>query len=197
MLVGDGALDGESLDMLQKLVQQVKPQSLLEFGSGSSTIALGWMLKELHGDNKLRLISVEQDQHWAEIARERIAKHGLQDTIALIHAPLSAGPDGKAAECYTLNDNDLAAIANLQPEMCLIDGPAYRAGQSRNQVLGMVIDQLADNATILLDDVFRDPELSITARWDQRPDIDVIGVWPTSKGVTQAQLIPTHDRNQA
>ena len=197
MLVGDGALDGESLDMLQKLVQQVKPQSLLEFGSGSSTIALGWMLKELHGDNKLRLISVEQDQHWAEIARERIAKHGLQDTIALIHAPLSAGPDGNAAECYTLNENDLAAIANLQPEMCLIDGPAYRAGQSRNQVLGMVIDQLADNATILLDDVFRDPELSITARWDQRPDIDVIGVWPTSKGVTQAQLIPTHDRNPA
>ena len=72
--------------------------------------------------------------------------------------------------------------------MCLIDGPAYRAGQSRNQVLEMVSHLLADQATILLDDCFRDPELSITARWDTRDDIELLGIWPTSKGVAQAIL---------
>ena len=188
MLVGDGALDGESLDILQRLVGQVKPQSMLEFGSGSSTIALGWMLKELHGDSRLRLISVEQDQHWAKVARERIARHGLEDTVALIHAPLGAGPAGIPAECYKLSEQQLQQIGDLKPEMCLIDGPAYRAGQSRNQVLEMVSDLLADQATILLDDCFRDPELSITARWDQRDDIELLGIWPTSKGVAQAIL---------
>jgi predicted O-methyltransferase YrrM len=188
MSVGDGALDGETLDRIEQLFQQTKPAGVVEFGSGSSTIVLGSLLAQQYGKNKVRMVSVEQDEEWCALTRQRLQKAGLDGVVQVYHAPLDEGPGGIPAACYTLSPQCQQHIRELKPDFCLIDGPAYRAGQTRVQVWHKVKDLLAPGAHVLLDDSFRDPELWIAKRWAQYQQIEMIGIWSTSKGVTQIRL---------
>ena len=188
MSVGDGALDGETLDRIEALFHQIQPAGVVEFGSGSSTIVLGSLLAQQYGKNQVRMVSVEQDAGWCELTRQRLQKAGLDGVVQVYHAPLEEGPGGLPAACYSLSDECQEHIRRLQPQLCLIDGPAYRAGQTRVQVWHKVKDLLAPGAHVLLDDSFRDPELWIAKRWADDPGLEMLGIWATSKGVTHIRL---------
>jgi predicted O-methyltransferase YrrM len=84
--VGGGwALTGDSAAILARAALIRKPSTIVELGSGASTLILGQILKaQGHG----RLLSIDHDATWAEETRGDIDYLGLQDVVTVLVAPL-------------------------------------------------------------------------------------------------------------
>ena len=180
--VGDGAIDGATIDRLVELVRDEKPRSIVEFGSGTSTVVLASLLAELHQDG-LRLVSFEQDPARAAHSRAALAERGLDRVATVAQLPLGERPAG-----YLLTEEAIELLRHLAPQLILVDGPTHDSGTSRIGALDIVAPYLRRDATVLLDDALRDSELRIAAAWERRDDVVVHGIRPTPKGLLEAAL---------
>jgi hypothetical protein len=100
--LGDSALSAASLNYLEEMVATHKPASILEFGSGVSTLALRLFLNERVGP-EAPLFSVEQSRHYLEKTKVELAAVGLSQSVRFLHAPLRrAVVCGRRVEVYDL-----------------------------------------------------------------------------------------------
>jgi len=161
----DGALRPAALVAILNEIVFAGRLTVVELGSGVSTVVVGRLLAERGGT----LTSVEHDPDWASIVRSQIAHEGLGDIVELVSEPLEPHPDSWAgAPWYSGN-----AIASLPSaiDLLLVDGPpGYGEGMSHSRypALSTIADRLAPGALVILDDADRDPEREIIERWQER-----------------------------
>ncbi len=159
---GGFALDAQSLLHLLHLVRSKRPTRIVEIGSGTSTIWVGYLCRELG----IEMVSIDHLESYATKTREGLERHGLSETVDLRLAPLRA----IEVEGETFNWYDVDAFSDLQDvDLLLIDGPPKATGpKARFPALPVLRDRLSPEATIILDDTNRKDEADILDSWRTR-----------------------------
>jgi predicted O-methyltransferase YrrM len=148
-----------SPDALRLLVQEIHakhPQLIVECGSGSSTVWLGYTVQQLGTG---RVVALEHDERYAQLSQDLLKAHGLEDVVEIRLAPLTPW---ETHPWY-----DLGAIDDLEKiGLLLVDGPPGTVGEgARYPALPLLLPKCADNALIVLDDVIREQESAVSDRW--------------------------------
>ena len=188
--VGGWAIDTATVDRIAQLVREVAPRAVVEFGSGTSTVVLAALLRELHVDGWPRVVSFAQDPSWLNSTRAALTERGLTEVAEVMC--MSLGPTGNnTPPCYLLDDAAASFLQQHPPELILVDGPPLHPGASRLGTVDLVTPFLQRDATLLLDHALHDAELCVAEAWQRRPDVVVHGIRPTPTGLLEATLSPS------
>jgi GT2 family glycosyltransferase/predicted O-methyltransferase YrrM len=184
MELGTWAMGPQSVEELVRIVAEVRPELILEFGSGASTVALAWAIRETCGASaNPRIVSIEQDLAYADATRALLARMGLADECVLIVEPLTAQVvEGRATTCYSLPGSLPAVLGDRHADLVVIDGPAGPPGV-RFATVPLVRQHLRQGAAIVLDDALRDGELEVASQWATLPYVRLKGIRLIEKGL--------------
>jgi predicted O-methyltransferase YrrM len=139
--------------------------SIVELGSGVSTVVLARLARQLGG----RIWAVEHHPGWAEWVRRQLDRDGLDEIATVIQAPLEPHPGAIDGAPWYAQDA-LSALPGSGIELLLVDGPpGYGDGMasSRFPALPVLGPRLAEGALVVLDDVDRPPEAAILDAWER------------------------------
>ncbi|MER9661617.1 class I SAM-dependent methyltransferase [Mesorhizobium sp. M0159] len=160
----DASLLPSALQVVLNEIEINSRKTIVEFGSGISTIYIAQILSRLGG----RIVSFESDAEWATFVENRLAAFNLSEFASVIHAPM--GP-------CTLSKNGLqwydqtvveTAVQNLSVDCVVVDGPpAYKKGfeLARYPALPAIEARLAQDYAVFLDDIHRLGEQEILRLW--------------------------------
>jgi hypothetical protein len=151
-----------------------KRQNIIEFGSGISTLVIAKLIKE----DKLgcKFYSVEDNPDWISFMKDNISKNGLEEYVLLIYAPLEK--TNLAVEnnsWYSVKALEEHIPSDVKIDLALIDGPgAWRPEikLSRYTAVPFLINKLADNFSVYLDDANRKGEQKIINFWKKKYNLD-------------------------
>jgi len=165
------SLSRNSLIWLFARLQKSKPSSILEMGSGLSTVAHA--IYSIQSQKNVRISSIDHDQSWLEVTSEMLQKrNSFSDLVDFYHSPITEGDFGDWGKGYTWPLEKL-----LGPfDWLLIDGPPRIVG--RASTLPMAWPYLANGANIFLDDAARPAEQEAIRKW-----LDFYGVNLEFKGL--------------
>jgi hypothetical protein len=191
---GTWSLCARSVDFLEEQIRKHRPQTILEFGGGLSTVCLARIMQDIHGPgDRILVCSVEQNRSVVEATLRRLAQVQLDRHVRFVTAPLVRKRIvDREVSCYAISNDDMAEIATLRPDMVLVDGPAAESG-ARFGTLPLVRGAISPDARVYLDDAFRDGELGIAKSWPTVFGMEVEGVLPTKKGFLVGRLTGTRD----
>ena len=168
-LFGGFSIDTYGLAFLRNELVVNHRTSVLEFGSGLSTIFMALVIKKYSLPTKIT--SVEADEEWVSRISDKASALGLSSILTIIHAPLVLQPRlGQNNSWYDFKDLSETEFVSSPFDMVLVDGPpAYREdiSLSRFGALPFLHEMLADDFTILLDDANRDGEKKVLALWEE------------------------------
>lgn len=160
--LGLWALDARSALHLRAIVLKKKPKSIVELGSGTSTVWLGYLCREVGA----KLVSIEHLESYYGKIEEQIELHGLSDVVDLrLGELIEQDVDGERFRWYSPSAfEDLHEI-----DVLLVDGPPSATGRlARFPALPLLAPRLNSGALVLLDDCDRPDEVAITKRWRKR-----------------------------
>jgi predicted O-methyltransferase YrrM len=152
-----------SADLLRELVTVVmarRPKVIVETGSGTSSVVMAGCLERL-GDG--HLWSLEHLTSYAGETRDLVAAAGLEHRVTIVDAPLVDVRLGEG----TWSWYDISDLPDIGPiDLLFVDGPPGDTGRlARYPALPMLLDRLAPEAAIVIDDSARPDELEMVARW--------------------------------
>ena len=161
MVESDWSLLPAALDLVLAEVRAGR-HTIVECGSGQSTVAIGRLLAERGAG---RLYSLEHDPRWLAETAARLERDAAGERVELLRAPLRDG-------WY-----DAAAVDRLPHaiDLLLVDGPPgdlAHDGQARYPALSRLATRLAPGALVILDDIHRPGEREIDERWRREHGID-------------------------
>ena len=81
---GGWAIDAQSLAYLLEYVRDTKPRLIVELGSGTSTIWLGYLCKSIGA----KLITVDHLSHYLQQTQAAVDRHDLNNWVECRLAPL-------------------------------------------------------------------------------------------------------------
>ncbi|WP_157987433.1 class I SAM-dependent methyltransferase [Jiangella endophytica] len=172
---GGWALDPTGVLTLLEVVRQRRPELVLELGSGTSTLWVGYVLQQLGAG---RVVAIDHEERFAELTRANVAAHGLDDVIDVRVAALTdPGLPTHETPWY-----DHAAMADLRDiDLLVVDGPPKATGpMARYPAVPVLAGQLRDDAVVALDDATRPDEREVWHRW--RRENDGLDVWAVPPG---------------
>ena len=186
---GAWSLCVRSLNFLEQEIQMHRPRAILEFGSGLSTLCLARFMCDLYGEtDRIYVCSIEQNEPVADGTSRRLKELGLDRFVRVVHAPLQRKRIvDREIPCYGISDDDMRDIRALCPDLVLVDGPSAEVG-ARFGTVPLVMEAIAPDARIYLDDAFRDGELGVAKSWLTLLGMELTGVLPTKKGLLVARL---------
>lgn len=163
--VGGGwALTGDSAALLAREALERKPATVLELGSGASTLILGQILRKNGGG---RLLSVDHDPIWADQTRRYVNFLGLGNVVTVVDAPLKSvtlqNQDYRWYDIPTHSLDDLGAI-----DLLLVDGPPQKRNDpthARYPAFPLLRERLSADALIFVDDANRATESKMIEIW--------------------------------
>ncbi|MGI9499573.1 MAG: hypothetical protein ACR2P3_06020 [Geminicoccaceae bacterium] len=140
-------------------------RSIIEFGSGISTLYLAWAAKK----TEARVLSIEENEGWSEKIRDLLKRKQLDefcDVRSVKRRDVSM--HGYKSHWY---DFDLVKeiIEHKTFDLMIVDGPtAFQKGQAdaRRPAVDALRANLAENYAIFLDDAMRAGEKRILAAWE-------------------------------
>lgn len=150
-----------SPDFLLKTADEAlrrKPQTVMECGSGVSTVVLARCM-QLNGSG--HVYSLENSAEFAVKTHALLALHGLADWATVLDAPLVSKATPTPWYDESAIPTELPAI-----DMLVIDGPpAATAPLARYPALPRLQPRMAANCILMLDDADRADEIEIVKRW--------------------------------
>lgn len=154
------AISPDFATIIISLIQELKPQMIVEAGSGVSTLIAAYSVREV-GEGKV--LSLEHDERFAAKSAVNVKKHGLEDVANVVYAPLKKFAIGDKSWLWY----DTEQVRNVGSiDLLIIDGPpAITQKLARYPALPILFNQLSDNAVILLDDLIREDEKEIIKLW--------------------------------
>lgn len=177
---GGWALTGDSAALLVRESMLRRPRTIVELGSGVSTLLLGQILQKL-GTGKI--VSFDHDVQWAERTRRQVSFLGLDEFVTVIDAPLGqCSLEGQMFEWYVIPPAALAALGGAV-DLLVVDGPPQSPQQSRPArypALPMLASCLSSQAWIFVDDAKRQTEREMVKLWTrqmpgwQTHDVDTV-----------------------
>jgi predicted O-methyltransferase YrrM len=158
--VAGWALSPAGLLALTDIIEKRGARSVVECGSGTSTLWIAYALKRL---GRGHLIALDHLSEYASKTRAVVAAHGLSDFVEVRDAPLVPRDTVRGEfSWYSFDAADLR-----QPvDVLLIDGPPGTTGKhARYPALSVFVDHLAPGAIIVADDVDRRDEREMLEFW--------------------------------
>ena len=163
---GSWALTPDAAAILAREIAIRRPNSIVELGSGVSTLMVGRILQQIGSGH---LISLDHDPDWAAQTRRHIIASGLQDYVEVIDAPLTRQHfDGKDFDWYQIPEQ-LRQLKQI--DMLTVDGPPQTTDSSvlsRYPALPAFAAQLSKQAIIYIDDAKRTTEKEMVQQWLQQ-----------------------------
>lgn len=151
------------------LIRQYKPKTILELGSGQTTLISAYLLESIGSGH---VYALDDGAEFAKISRQNIERHQLEKYATIIHAPLkSFNIKGENWEWYELA-TDFPPI-----DLLIVDGPPQYGKNTpmmRYPALPLLKTFLAPNALILLDDADREAENHVAARWQSEFSLELL-----------------------
>lgn len=148
------AASADFLNILYEHLVAHRPKTIIECGSGLTTIVTARALQQLGGG---RLLSIDHDPYFAGLTRDTLRQLGLQDFADIQVAPLTAqNIDGEERLWY-----DLSGIAIPDAiELITVDGPPepLTGAGGRYPVGPVLFDRIATGGAALFDDASRPGE---------------------------------------
>jgi len=143
-------------------------QSILEFGSGISTILIARLLKR----NQLstQVVSVEHDVNWCRLIQAQLKSEEAPNSVQIIHAPLLPCDISWDNKLEWFNQQILKDYLIDDFDMIIIDGPPAcneNLQFSRYPALPFIWDKLKPEFVVILDDANRYGERKIIAQWEK------------------------------
>jgi predicted O-methyltransferase YrrM len=161
--LGGWAMTSSTLVWVVDQIYSGRVSTIIECGSGSSTVWLALALEQRGADG--RIVSLESSAEYAERTRGRLAELGLSHRALVLTAPLVDCnlPNRPTQPWFDLSalPEDLAGV-----DLLFVDGPLGNTSpQARYPALPVFADRLAADALVLLDDTWRTPERQIVQSW--------------------------------
>ncbi|MEU5876598.1 class I SAM-dependent methyltransferase [Spirillospora sp. NPDC047279] len=154
------AIRPDVLQIVFETLWRDKPKLIVECGSGSSSVWLGYAVQRLGTG---RVVALEHDERFLQASRDLVRAHGLDEVVEVRHAPL---------EPWTLGDDTYSwyaagALTDLvEIGVLLVDGPPGDTGpEARYPAVPALLGHCADVVTIVLDDAHRADERALSDRW--------------------------------
>lgn len=138
-----------------------RARTVLEIGSGLSTVWLGLAAKNAPG--QARIVSLEHDPEFAAQTVDALERNGLGDYVDVRLAPLGqVEVDGQSFSWYSE-----AALSELhEVDLVFVDGPPRATGHfARYPAFPLVQRALSSTALVVLDDTNRSDERAIVTSW--------------------------------
>jgi len=154
-VMGEWAASPDFLQIISEIILDRKPETIVECGSGVSTVVAGYLLEK---NERGRIFSLENKNNFYKKNNYLIARHNLQKYVSIVHAPL--------VECKVSDNSyewyDATQIADLESiDVLIVDGPAG----NRYPVLPLLFNQLSDNVFVIIDDCKREKDGENVLRW--------------------------------
>lgn len=155
----DWSAAADFIELIVEYGLRHQPELIVECSSGLTTLVLARCCQL---NQRGRVISLENGEPYAEQTRQQLHEFGLNDYAQVLHAPLKKITlAGIEYDWY-----DLQSLPALSIEMLVIDGPpGFMQKNSRYPALPLLFPQLADQASVFLDDAVRDDEKELVAQW--------------------------------
>lgn len=153
------AIDARALLHLVGIVESRTPKVIVELGSGTSTIWLGYLAESIGA----KVISFDHLEKYYDQTRSLVNKHGLENVIDLRLAALHEQEfEGVSTVWY-----DVTRFSDIQNiDLLVIDGPPSNVGPAaRYPALPALIERMSDECVVVLDDSERDGEQDAINRW--------------------------------
>lgn len=166
---------------LYSLILDRKIQYVLELGSGSSSLIVGYALQKL---GRGKLISLDHDQNYATASQDLVSNHKLEQYCQINYAPLQGTEvNGQNYKFYSL---DCLKQTNIKFDLLIIDGPPGSTNPlARFPAVPLLYDYLSDEAMICLDDSDRKDEKLAVKKWLQEyKDLKLMTPPTTEKGMS-------------
>lgn len=155
--MGEWAASPDFMQIIIEILIEKKPKTVVECGSGISSIVIGYILEKNKGG---RLYSLEHLEEYAVKNTQSIKRHGLENQVQILHAPLIE----RQVNHETFKWYKTTQIADNQLiDVLVIDGPTGH----RYAVLPILFHQLSDTAVIIIDDCKREKDSKNIMRWLQ------------------------------
>ncbi len=188
------AASAELAVTLADLVLERSPRRVLELGSGASSLVVGYALEQAGGGH---LLSLDHDPNYARQTARLAERHGLAGRVEVASAPLvEQSIGGRSQPWYDLGVADLGAFAGPEGiDLLVVDGPPRESDPgARYPALPLLLDRLAPDAVIVLDDALRAEEQAALRRWQAEVPGLSVEVLPTAKGVAVVRRLPVSVR---
>lgn len=147
---GGWKIDENTTKFLGRIIETFKPENVLEFGSGTSTLLFA---NEIKKGNIKKLWSIDHLDDFPEHPRKQIEKLNIKDKIIFKNYKIRPQTyKGKLINFYKIDKKLFNKVKKI--DLLFIDGPPYYFF-AREAALYSCFDYLSDNSIIILDDAIR------------------------------------------
>lgn len=144
-------------------IQEKKISTVLELGSGFSTIMVAHTLRSMGGGH---IYSFDHDKIYAGKTRALLHEYGLTEYATVVDSPLETYDlDGFTGDWYGLKEFQ-SLDENITAELLIVDGPpCFGGSRARYPALPVLREYLSPDALVILDDTDRLDEQIIIKKW--------------------------------
>ena len=137
--------------------------TIVELGSGPSTVFLARLLKDTGGN----LLSIEQDEQWARVVQEMVRREGIEDRVKIVVAPLVDHPTKNSDRRWYDESVFSQHLPESKIDLLIVDGPSSdkEVPLIRYPAAGYFSSFMEEKHAIVLDDILRADEKRIAAAW--------------------------------
>lgn len=163
--------------MVMDVIDRNDCSSIVELGSGASTLIVGYVLEKRGAGH---VVSLDHDPVFMETTRREITANGLEQYCTVHHAPLVRQLcGGETVVWYDVQHIEFPKAIDL----LIVDGPPVKTQRhARYPALPLLSRYFADRVTIVLDDAARTSETEILERWRKEFPAFGLETIPTMKG---------------
>lgn len=170
--LGSWKADTGLLTLLADHVLSAKPKTVVEFGTGASSLILGRALALAGGGE---LVSFDQHGDFVEATKAWLAEHDVAADIRT--APLKPSPRGWSGLWYDHGPLPEAI------DMLVVDGPPWTIHPFTRGAAESLFERITPGGAVFLDDAARPGERFVASVWRRRwPDFDFRLVKSGTKG---------------
>lgn len=154
------AASPDFLHLLANEIFRVKPELIVEVGSGTSTLVAAYCLRKI---GRGKIISLDHLEKYATITRQTVESHELDKIATVVHAPLkSFSESGKDLLWY--DDSALEQVESI--DLLIVDGPPRNVSTlARYPAIPLLRNKLHQDTVVLLDDGDRVEETETVKLW--------------------------------
>lgn len=181
------SLDVDSINWLIDYITENNINRVIEFGSGTSSLVFANLCSDKNNDD-ICVVSIDQDESYAEQSRMLIEANGFENNVEIIHCPLAERNHelGKIIGYDVTKDTFKEIPQGWKAGLLFVDGPATD-GWGRLPAIVDSMDYLADDCILIMDDALRDDELKIVSYLNKGNDWKFEGIAAVSKGIAVAR----------
>ena len=179
--MGGWAVSPDTALILIDLIKRYQPKTVVDIGSGTSSIIAGYLLKDRAKDG-VKVFSVDHSDEFAVKTRNQVKDHKLDQIVSVYTAPLVDQKIKK--QSYSWYDLKDVNLGKKKIDLLFVDGPpGATQQQSRYPALPILRDKMSDTAVIVVDDFDREDEKAMVDRWMKDNKEYSLETFRTEKGV--------------